>query len=163
MGQVVATASGQCCPAGWSRVGSGVRAHPPDVHLPLQIPGARTRVWWGALRLPGQEGEANPQRGPEVLPANYLSAGLLPQPLHMVCAPHPQAPPCAPASLDQTTSSPDPSGASGSSLPGAHAVLGSPSSAFSGVWGQGAPSSEQVFGAGVGTARGGAGRKAKLA
>lgn len=61
----------------------------PDAHLCPQIPGARTRVWRGALRLPCQEGEADPQRGPEVLPADHLRAGLLSQPLYMVRVPTP--------------------------------------------------------------------------
>lgn len=89
-------AEGGCslCAAGSGLGGDGV--HPARVRTtgrpPPQILGARTRVRRGALRLPGQEGEADPQGGPEVLPADHLGAGLLPQPLHLVRAPQPQVP-----------------------------------------------------------------------
>lgn len=51
-----------------------------------QIPGARTCVWGRAVRLPGEEGPADPQGGPQVLPADHLCTGLLSQPLYMVRA-----------------------------------------------------------------------------
>lgn len=50
----------------------------------MQVPGARTCVRWRAVRLPGEEGPVNAQRGQKVLQTDHLSSGLLSQPLHMV-------------------------------------------------------------------------------
>lgn len=53
--------------------------------VPSQVPGVgacvRRRVIW----LPGEERQADPQRGQEVLQTNNLRPWLLPQSLHMVC------------------------------------------------------------------------------
>lgn len=50
----------------------------------FQILGPRARLWRRAVRLPGEERETDTQGGPQVLPPDRVSAGLLPQLLHLV-------------------------------------------------------------------------------
>jgi len=50
----------------------------------LKISGARTRPWWRAIRLSGQERPSDTEGGQTVLQTNHFSFGLLPQSLHLV-------------------------------------------------------------------------------
>ena len=49
-----------------------------------QVPDPGARVRRGALRLPGEEGQADPERGSTFLPPDHLRSGLLPQPQYLV-------------------------------------------------------------------------------
>lgn len=69
------------CAAGRGRPGSLVLHMPLPALCPLlvpQVPGSGACVWRGAVWLPSQEGETDPQGGPEVLPPDRVGAGLLP-------------------------------------------------------------------------------------
>ena len=77
----------RACTFGRRRSGSLVLHMPFAALCPLhvpQVPGSGARVWRWAVRLPGKEGETDPQGGPEILPPDRVSAGLLPQLLHLV-------------------------------------------------------------------------------
>lgn len=50
-----------------------------------QVPGVGACVGRRAVRLPGEEGQVDAQRGQEILQTNHIRPRLLPQPLHMVC------------------------------------------------------------------------------
>lgn len=49
-----------------------------------QVPGVGACVGRRAVWLPGEEGPANSQRGQEVLQADHIRFGFLPQPFHLV-------------------------------------------------------------------------------